>query len=267
MALKAIIDSKEEIPEGAETFYEEKDGKYHLAVEGFTEKGKLDEFRNSNIDLRQQLEEATGKIDSFKGIDPVSAREALTKMQQVDNKELIDKGQFDELLARKDSEYGGKIEALQKHATEQEKFASQYKDELETYRVTSAIQTAVNESGTPQSSAVADILARAKTSWSIDEKGNLFCVDSSGKARYSENGTQYMSPQEWSKELVANAPHLFVSSTGSGANGSGELGGKGTGINPWVKESMNLTKQGEILNENPTLAKQLAGEAGVTLDI
>ncbi len=62
-------------------------------------------------------------------------------------------------------------------------------------------------------------------------------------------------------------PHLFVSSTGSGANGSGELGGKGTGINPWVKESMNLTKQGEILNDNPTLAKQLAGEAGVELNI
>ena len=267
MALKAIVETKEEIPEGAESFYEEVEGKYHLAVEGFTEKSKLDEFRNSNIDLRQQLEDATGKIDSFKGIDPASAREALTKMQQVENKELIDKGQFDELLAKQESEYGGKIDALTKRATEQENSAKKYKDELETYRVTSAIQTAVNESGTPQSSAVADILARAKNSWSIDDKGNLFCVDSSGKARYSENGTQYLSPQEWSKELIANAPHLFVPSIGSGANGSGELGGKGTGINPWVKESMNLTKQGEILKDNPTLAKQLAGEAGVSLDI
>ena len=267
MALKAIIDSKEEIPEGVESFYEEKEGKYHLAVEGFTEKSKLDELRNSNIDLRQQLDEATGKIDSFKGIDPVSAREALTKMQQVENKELIDKGQFDELLAKQESEYGGKIDALQKHATEQENSAKKYKDELETYRVTSAIQTAVNEAGTPQSWAFADILSRAKTSWNIDDKGDLFCIDSSGKARYSENGTQYLSPQEWSKELIANAPHLFVSSTGRGANGSGELGGKGTGTNPWKKDNLSLTKQGEIYKDNPTLAKQLAGEAGVSLDI
>ena len=267
MALKAVIEKKEEVPEGAESFYEEEDGKYVLKVEGFTEKSKLDEFRESNIDLRKQLDEATGKIDTFKGIDPVSAREALTKMQQVENKELMDKGQFDELLAKKDSEYGGKIEALTKRASEQENSAKKYKEELETYRVTSAIQQAVNEAGTPQSSAVADILARASNSWSIDEKGNLFCIDSEGKARYSENGTQYMSPQEWSKELIANAPHLFVSSTGSGANGSGELGGKGTGTNPWKKDAQNLTKQGEIYKDNPTLAKQLAGEAGVTLDI
>ena len=36
MALKAIVETKEELPEGAESFYEEKEGKYHLAVEGFT---------------------------------------------------------------------------------------------------------------------------------------------------------------------------------------------------------------------------------------
>ena len=267
MALKSIIENKEEIPEGVKEFYEEENGKYLLKVEGLTEKAKLDEFRNSNIELQKKLEEASTNLESFNGIDAVAAKDALAKMQSVENQELMDKGQFDELLAKQESEYGGKIDAIQKHATEQENSAKKYKDELETYRVTSAIQTAVNESGTPQSSAVADILARAKSSWSIDDKGNLFCVDSSGKARYSENGTQYLSPQEWSKELIANAPHLFVPSIGSGANGSGELGGKGTGINPWVKENMNLTKQGEILKDNPTLAKQLAGEAGVSLDI
>ena len=60
MALKAIVETKEEIPEGAESFYEEVEGKYHLAVEGFTEKGKLDEFRNSNKCKRSIDEDATG---------------------------------------------------------------------------------------------------------------------------------------------------------------------------------------------------------------
>ena len=35
MALKAVIEKKEEVPEGAESFYEEEDGKYVLKVEGF----------------------------------------------------------------------------------------------------------------------------------------------------------------------------------------------------------------------------------------
>ena len=267
MALKSVIENKEEIPEGVKEFYEEENGKYLLKVEGLTEKAKLDEFRNSNIELQKKLEEASTNLESFNGIDAVAAKDALAKMQAVENQELMDKGQFDELLKKEKVALTGQIEALTKRATEGEKSAGRYKEELETYRVTSAIQSAVNEIGTPQQSAIADILARARTSWSIDKKGDLFCIDSSGKARYSENGTQYMSPQEWSKELVANAPHLFVSSTGSGANGSGELGGRAVGTNPWLKDNMNLTKQGEILMDNPTLAKQLAGEAGVSLDI
>jgi len=267
MALKAVVENQSEIPEGVESFYEEQDGKFVLKVEGLTEKSKLDEFRNSNIELKKQVDEVQETLEKFKGIDPSIAREALEVKKQMENKELMEKGQFEELLEKSRVEYEGKIEALQKHSTEQESSAKKYKDELETYRITSAVQSAVNEAGTPQSSAVADILARAKNSWSIDEKGNLFCVDEQGKARYSENGSTYMSPQEWSKELIANAPHLFVPSNGSGANGSSELGGKVTGANPWMKESLNLTKQGEILKDNPTLAKQLAGEAGKELNI
>tara|TARA_Y100001963_G_scaffold160024_1_gene267142 strand:+ start:1039 stop:1836 length:798 start_codon:yes stop_codon:yes gene_type:complete len=265
MALKAIIENKEEIPEGVESFYEEKDGKFHLSVEGFTEKSRLDEFRESNINLKKQMEEIQSKLSQHEGIDPVQAREALEKVKGLENKELLEKGQFDEILKNKEVEYGGKIEQLTKHAQDQEKVAKTYKDELETYRITSAIQTAVNEVGNPQSSAIADILARAKNSWQIDDKGILFCVDGTGKARYSEKGDQYLSPQEWAKELVQSAPHLFVSSVGGGANGSGT--GQNGVLNPWSKENYNLTKQGEILKDNPTLAKRLSGEAGLVLDV
>ena len=57
MALKAVLENKEEIPAGTDAFYEEQDGKYILKVEGMSEKSKLDEFRNSNIELRNKLDE------------------------------------------------------------------------------------------------------------------------------------------------------------------------------------------------------------------
>ena len=245
MALKAILESKEEIPAGTESYYEEKDGKFHLSVEGFTEKSRLDEFRESNISLKKQMEDIQSQLSQHEGIDPVQAREALEKVKGLENKELLEKGQFEEILKNKEVEYGGKIEQLTKHAQ--------------------AIQTAVNEVGSPQSSAIADILARAKNSWQIDDKGVLFCVDGSGKARYSEKGDTYLSPQEWAKELVQSAPHLFVSSVGGGANGSGT--GKVSGDNPWLKENFNLTKQGQIMKDDPSLAKRLSGEAGIVLDV
>jgi hypothetical protein len=264
MALKAIIETRTEIPEGLTDFYEEREGQFHLAVEGMTEKTKLDEFRNSNIDLKKQVETMGKSLDLFAGVDPIKAKDAISKMSGFEDKELMDQGQFDELFKKKELELTGKIDAVQSHATEQETLASRYKDELETYRVTSAIQTAVNEAGTPQSSAIADILARAKTSWSIDEKGNLFCIDETGKARYSENGTQYMSPREWATELIQSAPHLFASSSGGGANGSGQAT---RSDNPWAKGSVNLTKQGQLVKDNPILAKQLASEQGISLSI
>ena len=262
MALKSVHETSEEIPEGLNEFYVEKDGKFHLAVEGMTEKAKLDEFRNSNIELKKQVEQMSQSLDTFNGIDPKKAKDALKKISGLEDKELMDQGQFDELFKKKELELTGKIDALQSHATEQENTASRYKEELETYRVTSAIQTAVNEAGTPQSSAIADILARAKTSWNIDDKGNLFCVDETGKARYSENGTQYLSPKEWALELIQTAPHLFASSSGGGANGSGR---STKTDNPWASGNFNMTKQGEILKDNPALAERLATEAGVAL--
>ena len=81
MALKAIIDNKEEIPEGTESYYEEKDGKFHLSVEGFTEKSKLDEFRDSNINLKKQMEDIQAQLSQHEGIDPVQARVALEKVK------------------------------------------------------------------------------------------------------------------------------------------------------------------------------------------
>ena len=105
-------------------FYEEKDGKFVLSVEGMTEKAKLDEFRNSNIELRKQLEDVSATADAFKGLDPQKAREALKKLEGFEDKDLMDKGQFDKLLKKKESELTGKIDALTKHATEQENIAT-----------------------------------------------------------------------------------------------------------------------------------------------
>lgn len=42
-------------------------------------------------------------------------------------------------------------------------------------------------------------------------------------------------------------------------------GGEGVKTNPFAKETFNLTKQGELLKENPDAAKQMAAEAGITI--
>ena len=42
-------------------------------------------------------------------------------------------------------------------------------------------------------------------------------------------------------------------------------GGNDTAVNPFAKETFNLTKQGELFKENPALAKELAAIAGMSV--
>lgn len=58
----------------------------------------------------------------------------------------------------------------------------------------------------------------------------------------------------------------YVAAPGNG--GGGAMGGKtdaGGPANPWAKDTFDLTAQGKIYTENPTQAKAMAAQHGVTL--
>ena len=70
----------------------------------------------------------------------------------------------------------------------------------------------------------------------------------------------------WATEEQAQP---FLPPSGNQGTRSFTEDGKGTKrrINPWMKDTFNLTEQGRIHKENPTLAKTLASAAGVKLDL
>lgn len=64
------------------------------------------------------------------------------------------------------------------------------------------------------------------------------------------------------KTLKESDSYLFGEDTLSGIeNPKDTKGGKYNGPNPWSKDTLNLTKQGEILKTNPELAKVLQSQA------
>lgn len=66
------------------------------------------------------------------------------------------------------------------------------------------------------------------------------------------------------KPLKESSPHLFKAEGQTG--GYKPNGGENPpAINPWKKDSFNLTEQGRIYKENPTQAKEMAAAAGVTI--
>jgi hypothetical protein len=89
-----------------------------------------------------------------------------------------------------------------------------------------------------------------------DESGKLYFGDEYKQVSVSEYINQI-------NEDTDNAHHFKP----KGGSGSGTGAGTGNGgkvtVNPWKKETRNLTQQGQILRTNPELAARLKAEAGV----
>lgn len=62
----------------------------------------------------------------------------------------------------------------------------------------------------------------------------------------------------WQQNLQKAVEEKFKESGRSPNQGGGGTGGQ---INPWKKETFNLTEQGRLLRDNPELAKQLMAQA------
>lgn len=87
MALKALVEKIDELPEPVRAFYAEKDGKFVLDVEsvdGFAleDVGGLKSTLGKEMTRRKALEKDFAK---FKDIDPDKAREALVKLEELGN--------------------------------------------------------------------------------------------------------------------------------------------------------------------------------------
>ena len=79
-----------------------------LQGEGFTDKSKLDEFRQTNVDLLK-------KAKAVEGVDLEKYAQMLETDRKIRDKELIDKGDFETLiaerLANQKSDYEAKLAA------------------------------------------------------------------------------------------------------------------------------------------------------------
>jgi hypothetical protein len=87
MALKALVETIDVVPEAARGFYKEADGKFILDVEpvaGFSleDVSGLKSTLGKEMTLRKKLEKDVVK---FKDIDPDKAREALAKLEELGN--------------------------------------------------------------------------------------------------------------------------------------------------------------------------------------
>lgn len=188
------------------------DGIFRLQVDGVVPKSKLDEFRQTNVNLMKEAEK-------FKNIDPTKYAELLAQDQALKEKKLIDSGDVDGLINSRTQAMKNDYETRLNGLNDQLGSANR---QLETLLVDNAVRQAANELGVLPT-AVEDLILRAKSIFRVKD-GSAIAIGQDGHPVIGKDGTTPLSIKEWGTALRKIAPHLFAGSQGSGSNGSGQPG-------------------------------------------
>lgn len=233
MALKSLITQAEydKLPDALKSEYSKSGEQYVLEVDGADYKSKLDEFRSNNIKLQKAKEELVQSMERFKGVDPekyAKALEAFEKIEALEDKELLKAGKIDDIIMKRtgvmQEEHKKALSAAQKTIETLQGQTSTYQKKLGGLLVETTIGKAVNAIGVPRQSALPDIYNRANQAFMVDPEGALKPAD----GLFNGKG-EPITPEDWAKKLLEEAPHLFEAAGGGGAKGNANKGGGGSG--------------------------------------
>lgn len=262
MALKAILDTIDDLPEDIKKEYVEKNGKFELQVEGMKTQADVDRLqgaltkeRNDHKVVRERLGLlGDRKIeDVLQILDRVPELEAAAagKLDETKLNELVE-GRIKTKLAPVEREKGQLAQRVQ----ELSGIVEQYQTKDKVRNIHDAVRDAVGKAQGFQSSAVEDALLYAERMLEINEEGRVVTRDGVGV-------TPGVDAAVWLTEMQAKKAHWWGPSQGGGAGGN--RNGGGAGGNPWSAEGWNMTEQGRILKENRSRAEQLAKSAGTSI--
>lgn len=267
MALKALIDKLEDVPESLRTEYVQVGDKFELALEGTNDHSALKALRTENGSRRISEKKAN---DTLKAWEPIingkKPEEIMSILDRVPELELAAAGKIDEAKINQmvESRVGTKLAPVQRQVqtlttqlAEKDQTIAAFQSKERTRAVHDDVRAAIGKTKGFQASAAEDALILAERMFEVNDEGKVVTKDGVGV-------TPGVDAVVWLTDMQQKRPHWWGPSEGGGAGGSGKPGSGGSD-NPWRADSWNMTKQGAIYRESPTRAQQMAVAAGTTI--
>lgn len=253
MALPAVVDSLDKVPEPVRKDYEASEGKFVLKVEGTPvgfvpaaelaqANGKVVEFRDTNTALLKEVGELRPLKEQFKDIDPAAARAAIAAQAEFQKKGAKTPDDLGKLISDAVAVAVKPLQETVTQLTTKEQEANKRADEM-------TLRTTINEKFTKvggKPTAIDFIVMKANDAFAVEggqvkAKPNKF-----SPTRPSEP----LSVDEWLTQMTKEADFAFGPSQGGGAPPNPGAGGGGH-------------KPGQIVITNPTPAQ--LGEFGAAV--
>ena len=271
MALKAIYENQDDIPEEYSGLFTEKSGKWELTeVDGLKTTADVERLQTSLTKERDLHKATKEKLGKFGDLDPESSQGLAEEVEELrikleaaeaaagDGKVDEEKVQrlVDAQVAKEVRPLERELEKLKTTNQEQADTIAQHETKDRNRTISDAVREAAGESKLI-SSAIDDALVLAERMFEVDESGAVLTRDNVGV-------TPAIDPKTWLTEMQEKRPHWWPAAEGSGAGGGGG-GGAGSGDNPFSHKGWNITKQGQMVREDPNRAERMAKSAGTTV--
>lgn len=239
MALKAVISSLDEVDEAMQSYYRQDNGKYILDfgddIEDHPRTGAIrkarDAERKAAEEAKKKLTDLQAQVDKYKDIDPEKAREALTKMQEIEEKQMLAAGDVDKLVEQKTermrADYESRIKAKEEALAERETALKARETELSDIKIFTAVKDAAVKAGA-RPTALDDIVNRARPIFRLVDGQVTPIKPGSEDVWYGKSGDP-MAIDEWVTSLATEADHLFAPNSGGNGQGSGGRSGNQQG--------------------------------------
>lgn len=247
-------------------YKKEGDGNFYLEVDESEEikaaKEKTNEFRQSNIALKKRVEEFEKK---YKDLDPEKYAELMQKMQDLEDKKLLEEGDVDKLVEQKTErmvkDYEAKIESLSKDNERLGGELSVSKERLSRVLIDSRITEAVAKVGAVRMGAMKDVVNRGREVWVLGDDGEPVAQKSDGTPLFGKDAAKNLTFDEWAEGLATDAAYLFEPSEGLQSPGGGPGGGKPTkkGLGIEMKDLPPTERLKRLHKDEPKVDKLATG--------
>jgi hypothetical protein len=222
----------------------------------FTAPEKVSELNRESASRRHEIKELKAKLEPFDGLEAAEIKEL--KAFKENNKDA--KTQIEQIKAQISQTYEEKIA--------EGKAVSEEKDKL--IRKLSVSNQFVGSKFLADNTVLPAEIAEAYFGQYFEVRdGGAVVAKFGGNDIYSKTKPgELASFEEAIKFVVENSAFKDAILRDPGQGGSGAHGGDrkpamGGQVNPWKKETRNLTLQSKIAAENPGLAAKMKAEAGI----
>jgi hypothetical protein len=216
----------EKLGKEVQKLYEEKDGKYHLDVDGVEDVSGL---KSALVKERDAAKAAVAALKELKaqweGLDPVEIRKLMEKLGGDEEATLLKAGKLDEVVAKKTEKQRQAHEKAIQTAEAKVKAAEVRAAKFSQRVLDNHIRAAAGKAGV-HANAVDDALFRARTIFVLSEDGEAVQLDKDGHTVFGKDGKTPFSPGEWLEGMKESAPHWYPAGAGGGG-AVGDRGGKG----------------------------------------